>query len=482
MSLTTVSTPRLSEVARHLIIPEGIVTSAFPRVYRRLTDVGVSFDLWQQGFGQVALGCRADGKYAATIGGVVAPWPRQVGKTYTVGNLVIGACLEFPGLRAIWTSHHNRTTTNTFRSMQAMVRRRRVAPHIAYNGIRTANGEQEIRFANGSIIMFGAREQGFGRGMDAIDWEIFDEAQILGLKALEDMVPATNAAKHQHGGLVFFLGTPPRPGDDGEAFTTKRAKALAGKTADQVYCEISADPSTDPDDQSMYHTFNPSYPHRTPLESMLRMRENIPDAESWRREAMGIWPADGVAVVSAQRWRELADPGPSDGTAPDSFGVAAHDGQFSVIACWADDEDRFVEEVFAHARLDLVAEWIVPRSRRRMPVLVPNYGAAAPLLPMLQAKRRNAKAASSVDVGRGCELIVAGTDAGWLTHADQKQLADSLAGSRKKFGRDGAAWTFDLKTSTHNAPAMAMALSLAGAAGVRNAGATTKTKRKAVLA
>ncbi|WP_231611026.1 terminase [Rhodococcus sp. CX] len=304
----TGSTRRLSEVARHLVIPEGIVTSQFPRVYRRLQEVGVSFDRWQQGFGQVALGCRKSGKYAASIGGVVASIPRQVGKTYTVGNLIIGLCLEFPGLRVIWTSHHNRTTTNTFRSMQSMVRRKKVWPHIAANGVRTANGEQEIRFVNGSIIMFGAREQGFGRGMDAIDIEVFDEAQILGMKALEDMVPATNAAKHEHGGLVFFIGTPPRPTDEGDAFASKRKKALKGLTRDQVYVEISADPDTDPDDQSKFGTFNPSYPHRTPLESMLRMRENIPDNDSWRREAMGIWPEDADEekhVVDRSAWADL---------------------------------------------------------------------------------------------------------------------------------------------------------------------------------
>lgn len=302
---------KLSEVARHLVIPDGIVTSQFPRVYQRLRDVGVSFDRWQQGFGQIALGCRKSGKYAATVGGVVASIPRQVGKTYTVGNLIIGMCLEFAGLRVIWTSHHNRTTTNTFRSMQSMVRRKKVWPHIAANGIRTANGEQEIRFANGSIIMFGAREQGFGRGMDAIDVEVFDEAQILGMKALEDMVPATNAAKHEHGALVFFIGTPPRPNDDGEAFTAKRKRALDGKSTDQVYVELSADPDADSDDREQWALMNPSYPHRTPLESMLRMRENIPDEDSWRREAMGIWPDMSEAVekpvVKATTWSQLYD-------------------------------------------------------------------------------------------------------------------------------------------------------------------------------
>jgi hypothetical protein len=123
---------------------------------------------------------------------------------------------------------------------------RRCFPHLAHNGIRTANGEQEIRFRNGSVIMFGAREQGFGRGFDEVDVEVFDEAQILTEKALEDMVAATNQARHPHGALLFYMGTPPRPVDPGEAFTLKRTKALSGKSDDMLYVEMAADPDADP--------------------------------------------------------------------------------------------------------------------------------------------------------------------------------------------------------------------------------------------
>ena len=285
--------------------PPTIKSSVYPRVKRRLAEVGVRFDLWQQGFGTIALGCDESGKYAATIGGVVASIPRQVGKTFTIGHLLIGLCLEFPGFRAIWTSHHNRTTTNTFRSMQAMVRKPKVFAYVAPNGIRTANGEQEIRFSNGSIIMFGAREQGFGRGMDKVDCGVFDEAQILGLKALEDMVPSTNQAQHPHGALLFFIGTPPRPTDDGEAFTAKRSQAINGNPdGDMVYVEFSAEEDADPDDRSQWPKMNPSYPSRTPLESMLRMRKNLTDDDSWRREAMGIWPPEGHDVFDMAVWSE----------------------------------------------------------------------------------------------------------------------------------------------------------------------------------
>src|SRR5690606_36696449 len=143
---TAPSTPqpserRLSEVARELVIPTGITTTVYARVKTRLAQMGVGFDRWQDGFGAAALGCRDDGKFAATIGGVVASIPRQVGKTFLVGHLLIALCLELPGLRVAWTSRHNCTTTNTFLSMQRTVRRCKVWPHVAPTVIRTANGE-----------------------------------------------------------------------------------------------------------------------------------------------------------------------------------------------------------------------------------------------------------------------------------------------------------------------------------------------------
>ena len=480
MSLTTPSTPRLSEVARHLVIPEGITTSVYPRIRRRLSEVGVSFDTWQQGFSQVALGGRSNGKYAASIGGVVASWPRQIGKTYTVGNLAIGLCLEFPGYRAIWTSHHNRTTTNTFRSMQAMVRQRKIWPHVA--AIRTANGEQEIVFANGSIIMFGAREQGFGRGMDKIDLEVFDEAQILGLKALEDMVPATNAAKHPHGGLVIFIGTPPRPGDDGEAFTAKRSKALAGLAADQVYCEISAEPETDPDDVTKFDTFNPSYPHRTPLEAMLRMRENIPDLDSWRREAMGIWPVEQVSeVISQTRWSTLQAVGPIAGTAPDAFGVdMSHDRQISIAACWMGEEKAHIEEVWAGPNPTAALQWLLEHSGRK-PIVIDNVSPAAAFVPELKARRKNVVASTATDMAKACGMFEDRAATGTLSHGDQPQVNEALAAAKKREIRDAGGWGWDRRDPSKPIyPLVAATLALFGAAGSRRRDSTRKS-RKAVI-
>jgi hypothetical protein len=310
------------------------VTTAWPRVVAQCSEMGVEFDPWQHGIGAIALGKREDGKYAATVGGVVLSIPRQVGKTFLVGMILIALCVLNPGFTVLWTAHRTRTATMTFGSLKAMTSRKKIAPFMLTP--RNTNGEQEIRFKNGSVIMFGARELGFGRGFDEVDAEVFDEAQILTEKALEDMVPAANQSRQPTGALLFFMGTPPRPGDPGEEFTNRRNDAIGGTAEDMVYVEFSADPDASPDDWGQVAKANPSYPLRTPREAILRMRKNLTNVDSFMREAMGVWDPAGIAAISFDAWRPLADPEAARGARP-VFGVSvAPDRSWAAVAAaWA---------------------------------------------------------------------------------------------------------------------------------------------------
>lgn len=297
------STPRLSEYAKSFVFPDGIERTVWPRVEAKGRDLGLGFDWWQAQLGTVCLGYGADGKYVATVGGIGMSIPRQVGKTYFVLAMLVILCVLFPGMQVVWTAHHLRTSTKTFTALRGICRRKKVAPLV--RAMRAANGEQQVEFVNGSLIMFGARSQGFGRGFDEIDVEVFDEAQILDTKSLEDMIAATNQARNPHGALLFFMGTPPRPNDPSEAFTSRRAKALSGKAKNAIWLEIGADPSSAPDDRAQWPLMNPSFPVRTPVESMERLRENLDDDDSWNREGRGIWDDDtgGTGVIDAEVWR-----------------------------------------------------------------------------------------------------------------------------------------------------------------------------------
>jgi len=307
---------KLSEVARHLNQPGGMVSTGWPGVRDRLAQFRIPFDLWQQGASRLILAKREDGLYAAGVGGVIMSIPRQVGKTYLVGWLVFALCTIYPNLTVIWTAHHGRTTNETFGKMRAMARKAKVAPYI--ENVRAANGEQSITFKNNSRILFGARDQGFGLGFDQVDILVLDEAQRVKEVAMADMVPATNAAPN---GLVFLMGTPPRPTDNGDVFLNRRKDALAGDP-DTLYIELSADRGAKIIDWEQVAKANPSYPHRTSRTAILRMQKLLGSDENFYREGYGIWDDEDGATraISESDWALTGVDAAPDGLR--SFGVS----------------------------------------------------------------------------------------------------------------------------------------------------------------
>lgn len=468
---TKSSTPRLSDCARHVVIPEGIVTTAWPRIVAQCGDMGVTFDSWQHGIGQIALGKRADGKYAATVGGVVLSIPRQVGKTFLVGMIVIALCALFPGMTVLWTAHRTRTATKTFGSLKGMTARKKIAPFML--DPRVGNGEQEIRFKNGSVIMFGAREQGFGRGFEEVDIEVFDEGQILTEKALEDMVAATNQSRHEAGALLFFLGTPPRPTDPGEEFTNRRAKALSGSAKNMVYVEFSADREAalrNLDDQKQWAIANPSFPHHTPVESMERMREHLTNDASFMREALGVWDEDQHrAVISATAWNALvaneARPAPPDGIPPNGFGVdESHDRLIFVAGCWDLDDRKHGELLLENCtNTEMVIDWVAERAGRRIPVLIDSASPAARMIPELKKRGVKVVSGTAPDMGKACGGLYDDVLAGRWSHMGQQGLDAALAGAKKRDIRDAGMWGWDRRDPEVNiAPLVAVTLARFG--------------------
>ncbi len=474
---------RLSDVARHVVLPSGLASTGWPAVRDKCAEFGDTFDEWQDGLGRAALAKRADGLYAATIGGVVLSIPRQVAKTFIVGRIVVAMCVLFPNLTVLWTAHRTRTATRTFQSLQRYVKRKKVRPYLApgrTDGIRTGSGDQEIAFRNGSVILFGAREQGFGRGFDEVDIEVFDEAQILTEKALEDMIAATNQSRHPHGALLFYMGTPPRPVDPGEAFSLKRAKALSGKAEDMLFVECSADPQADPDDRAQWAIANPSYPLRTPLESMLRLRENLPSDDAWFREALGIWDqVQRKGVLPVPSWAAAQD---EASVAIDRFALGVECGP---DLAWASvglagqraDTDWHIElNDDQHTRGAGVA-WVVPHIEA-MVAANPQIRAvvadvAGPIGALLE--QRNGRwffKDSTVevtpmrvtDLGQACSLVLNGVVTGWLHHIGQPQLSAAALAAGKRALADTGMWVWSRKSATSDiTPIQSTTLALWGA-------------------
>lgn len=379
---------KLSDLARHLVLPDGIVSTAWPSVRAQLERMETPLDPWQQGLVMGALGKRADGLYAAGIGGVVASIPRQVGKTYTIGALCFALAMATPGSLILWTAHRTRTHAETFGSMAGMAERASVKPFV--ETVRRANGEQMVEFKNGSRILFGARESGFGRGFAKVDVLIFDEAQILTEKAMEDMVPATNAAPN---GLVFMIGTPPRPSDPGEVFTLRREAALSGDDPDVMYVELSADKNANPDDRAAWRKANPSFPHRTGEGAILRMRKLLGSVESFKREGLGIWDERqrGKRAFIPGAWEARVAPAPDEGVR--SFGVKfSPDGATVAVAGALKSPDGLVHvEGIREAPMSEGTQWLVDflveRRSRAAQIIVDGKAGVGYLVNALRAEK-----------------------------------------------------------------------------------------------
>lgn len=469
-SRTAPSTPRLSEYARSFVFPSGIVKTVWPRVEAKGLELGLGFDWWQSQAGTVCLGYDKHGKYAATVGGVGMSIPRQVGKTYFVLSMLVIMCILFPGLQVIWTAHHLRTSTKTFTTLRGIARRRKVAPHV--KAMRAANGEQQVEFVNGSMIMFGARSRGFGRGFDEIDVEVFDESQILDTKSLEDMIAATNQARHEHGALLFFMGTPPRALDPSEAFALRRDKALAGKAVNAVWLEIGADPESDPDDRAQWPLMNPSFPTRTPLESMLRLRENLGDDDSWDREGRGIWdPSKTHRIIDEKSWAAVADPASmaverltlAIDVAPDRSVAAVSLSGRRPDGIWHVELDEHRKGV------DWVAGWVsgvAERNALHALVVDELSGLTERRHGRVMLRGTELEVTLAASEGKDMALACAGYFDAVMTatvrHTDQPQVNESLSQAGKR--AVGAYWAWNKRTATADiTPTVSQTLALWGA-------------------
>jgi hypothetical protein len=380
-------------------------------------------------------------------------------------------------LTVIWTAHRVKTAKEQFNAMAGLAAQDSVRPHVAQ--VVRGRGDEALLFTNGSRILFGAREAGFGRGFANVGVLVFDEAQILTESAMEDMIASQNVAKNP---LTILTGTPPRPRDPGEVFATARAEALSGESDEVLYVELSADPDADLVDRGQWRRANPSFPHRTSERAMLRMKKNLSE-DSFRREALGIWDEVSVhkPLVTAQKWRDMVDIGPADGVAPDALGLdMSHGRDIAVAACWIEDESAHLEQVWLGSDSGAVLDWLLERGGRRVPIVVDAASPAASLVPELKARRVPVVVTTAANMAQACGLLENRIAADTLTHGGQPKLTEAILGARRRPIRDAGGWALDRSDPTSAIyPIVAATLALFGATSHRRS--RTHTGRVVVL-
>ena len=436
--------PTLHEAARHVVIPEGIVSTGWPAVRDIQKSLGVNFDPWQEGAAQLILSKDKNGQYATTVGGVTISIPRQVGKTFMIGWIVFALCISQPGLTVVWTAHRVATADETFDDMKSMAWMPKVSGHISST---PNNGEETaVKFKNGSRIVFGARESGFGRGFTELDIVVFDEAQILTERSIDDLVPAQNASKNA---LTIFMGTPPRPIDNSEVFEEARRAALSGEAPDALYIEFSADRDARREDRKQWRKANPSYPYRTNESAMLRMLRRL-SADSFMREALGRWDeaANRRVAFPAGAWEGRVIDSPSENWPVAAIGVDMNPDRtwVSVSFSFFADDGLHVElietEPFTDGGSKELIRFIKSVAMRRVPVVIDSHSPARTLEPLLREARCTVRILSSAEFTQACMGMHDAVVHEEVTHFDQDELNMSVSGATKRPVGKAGAWAF----------------------------------------
>lgn len=468
---TKPGTPKLSELARVVVAPNGITSTGWPAVRDKCADLGITFRPWQHGAGRLILAKRDTGRYAAEIGGTGMSIPRQVGKTFLVGAIVFALCLLRPGMTVIWTAHRLRTSEETFKKMQGFARRKKIAPHVLK--VTLGSGEESIEFRNGSRILFGARERGFGRGFDEVDGLIFDEAQILTDNALDDMIPATNQSRQDCGALMLFIGTPPKPTDPGEVFRRMRTEALAGEDVDTGWIEFGADPDyvptpkpapLRPSDWAQVTKANPSYPADTPREAILRMRKKLAD-DSFIREGLGIWDEDaaGGGALDVALWKDLADPDAPRGDMV-AFGADVTEDRTAWLAVAWTREDGATQVMLANDGQPLRPVDLAVEGER----LTSTWGGVIVPPKAFEDDLEQAGAVihklAAGGFTAGCGMVADRVTAGTIRHGNQAALNDAVKAAKWRSAGTGGERAFQLKDFPEVGPLAAVVRAVCGLA------------------
>lgn len=443
--------------ARHVVLPSGIVSTAYPSTEATCRQIGLEFDPWQRDLNRAILSKTGEGLYAADT--VAMSIPRQVGKTFDIGALVFADAIINPGTTTVWTAHRFKVSRETFNELRGWARSPLLAPYIDFDAITTGAGNETIPFLNGSRILFAARERGAIRGFQKVRRLILDEAQILTEAAMSDLAPTMNQAINPQ---IIMMGTPPRPNDPGEVFTGMRKTALAGKSEGMLYVEFSADADAPvdldaPGAWQQVAKANPSFPSRTDERAIRRLRKLLTNDDDWRREAFGIWDAAKKSSVFADGvWSSAgADARPAD-LAPSTLGVAvSRDLAFSAVVAGARTSggDSWLK-VLQHGP---GTGWVVDacemlQRETGARVVIDARGPGAVLIPLLERAGLDVQTASTGDVLDACASFDSSLRDGRLFYEKAPELDAAVRVAVRR--NVGDRWAWGRKESTADISAL----------------------------
>ena len=346
-----------------MCLPDGVVSLGAAEATIALAEAhAYKLDEWQEVTLRAAMGTHEDGLWAATqVGNAVS---RQNGKGDIIQARELFG-LTVLGEQIMHTAHEVPTAKNAFLRLVGVLES---SPELWAEvvHVRYTNGDQGIEFENGGQIVYRARTERAGRGLDKISLVVYDEAQHLKVEQLAASSPT---------GLVADDAQQWFAGSAGFAFSevwwgmrlrALRALLAGGKRGRLCWVELTAEQLSfdeggalvsapvDMFDRANWAAANPALGGRmreASIENQLMLGDKFPG------EHLGVWvplPDDAKAAppkVDAGEWSATGGHVLPLSANPVvlAFSVS-RDGEWSSIAVGADSVASPYVEVVAHER------------------------------------------------------------------------------------------------------------------------------------
>ena len=421
-----------------LVVPD-FATSEWEDCHALNAVGGLNMLEWQDLIMEGWLGRTRLGRWASqTCGGSVA---RQNGKTL---GLVVPRCtygMVVHGEEIIYTSHLQKTSTETFESIANFFDQKKLRPYV--KDIKTALGREQVILNNGARIKFLARTRNGGRGQHG-DLLIFDEALELDADSQASFLPAISASSDPQ---VIYVSTPPTSKSDCYVFRDIRARALEGDTERVAWFEWSVDEIGDVRDKARWYATNPSLGILI-QESTVESECEQMDADTFARERLGWWSKQMAEqreyVIDAVDWQACKVDDPTQEGAVVYAVKFAPDGSTGTLAACYKQEVPFVyviESRSMNGGIGWFADYLEQRHGKAAQIVIDGQSNAQALNDRLLERGVPAvviRRPSTSDVIASNSAFVNAVKERQVAHYGQPALDESATkSSKRKIGNHG---------------------------------------------
>jgi hypothetical protein len=216
---------------------------------------------------------------------------------------------------------------------------------------------------------------------------------------------------------------------------------------------------------------NPSFPKRTPPESMERLRENLSDDDSWNREGRGIWDDEaGEDSITAADWAACMDlDSRIDSRHAFALDVSPTLSSAAIVVAGARADEQFHVEITGRGEVSdhrRGTGWVVDRlvelqaSNLNFKVWIAAGSAAESLMPSIVEAGVKAETVTSREFTAACGLFYTEAKAVTLHHTGQRELTQAVTGASKVDVGDNAWKWARRKSSTDITPLYAATVAL----------------------